>query len=444
MIASTDVNRTHIHMGTVLAVFRNRTLPSAGCHWNYRAKRNALPWEAALSGDVTSALEAKRYSSRLEGFRDLEPEARLQKVSAAVGLEDAARQALRGAGAVPLSLANGMIENVIGTFDIPLGVATNFTINGRDYLIPMAVEEPSIVAGASYMARIARGCGGFSTSSSAPIMRAQVQVISLSDPHGARLRLLARKSDIITAANAKDKVLIALGGGCRDIEVHVFEDTGVGPMVVLHLLVDVRDAMGANTVNTMAETIAPMVEKITGGVVRLRILSNLADLRLARASVRLTTAALETSEFSGERIASGIVEACALAIVDPYRAATHNKGIMNGIDPVVVATGNDWRAVEAGAHAWACRSGRYTSLTRWELDGEGRLVGSLEMPMPLGLVGGATKTHPAARAALAVLGVASANELAEVAVAVGLAQNMAALRALLAISRSSRALPETR
>jgi hydroxymethylglutaryl-CoA reductase len=201
-------------------------------------------------------------------------------------------------------------------------------------------------------------------------------------------------------------------------------------MLVMHLLVDVRDAMGANTVNTMAETVAPLVERVTGGTVRLRILSNLADLRLARATVRLTPDALKTEEFSGERIASGIVEACALAIVDPYRAATHNKGIMNGIDPIVVATGNDWRAIEAGAHAWAARSGRYSALSRWEIGAGGQLVGSLEMPMALGLVGGATKTHPAAQAALRLLGVTSAQELAEVSVAVGLAQNMAALRAL--------------
>lgn len=383
-----------------------------------------------MSAENTPMAAARTYSSRLEGFRDLEPEARLDKVVATAGLDEAARAALRGAGALPLQLANGMIENVIGRFDLPLGVATNFTINGRDYLIPMAVEEPSIVAGASYMARIARDCGGFKTSSSAPIMRAQVQVLGLSDPFGARARVLAAKAEILAAANARDKVLIGLGGGCKDIEVHVFEETGVGPMVVLHLLVDVRDAMGANTVNSMAETIAPLVEAITGGTVRLRILSNLADLRLARATVRLTPEALKTAEYAGERIASGIVEACALAIVDPYRAATHNKGIMNGIDPLVVATGNDWRAVEAGAHAWACRSGRYSSLTRWELDGDGCLVGTIEMPMSLGLVGGATKTHPAARAALALLDVASASELAEIAVALGLAQNMAALRAL--------------
>lgn len=369
-------------------------------------------------------------SSRIEGFRDMAPSERLDKVTAAAGLTPEQRAALNGAGALPMTLANGMIENVIGTFDMPMGVATNFMVNGRDYLIPMAVEEPSIVAGASYMARIARTCGGFITSSSLPVMRAQIQVLNLTDLHGARARLLAHRQEIIAAANERDHVLINLGGGCKDVEVHLFESTPVGPMLVLHLLVDVRDAMGANTVNTMAETIAPLVERMTGGEVRLRILSNLADLRLARATVTLTPEALKTEAFSGERMAKGIVEACALAIVDPYRAATHNKGIMNGIDPIVIATGNDWRAIEAGAHAYASRSGRYSSLSRWELDTAGRLVGTLEMPMALGLVGGATKTHPAARAALALLDVKSATELAEITVAVGLAQNMAALRAL--------------
>lgn len=335
-----------------------------------------------------------------------------------------------GKGGLPLSVANGMIENVFGTFELPIGIATNFTVNGRDYLIPMAVEEPSVVAAASFMARIARDCGGFQTSSMDPIMRAQIQVLGLSDPHGARARVLNERAKIIEAANEKDEVLISLGGGCQDIEVHVFDDTAVGPMMVVHLLVDVRDAMGANTVNTMAETVAPLVENITGGEVRLRILSNYADRRIARAMVRLTPEALATKEYSGERIAQGIVEACAFAMVDPYRAATHNKGIMNGVDPVVVATGNDWRAIEAGAHVWASRSGHYTSLSRWEIDGKGNLVGTLEMPMALGLVGGATKTHPAARAALKILNVESAQELAEVTVAVGLAQNMAALRAL--------------
>jgi len=368
-------------------------------------------------------------SSRLENMRTLSPADRMARVVEAAGL-DAADNAAFAGGGLPLALANGMIENVIGTFELPVGIATNFTINGRDYLVPMAVEEPSVVAAASYMARIARDCGGFETSSTGPIMRAQVQVLEARDPHGARARLLRERDAIIAAANAKDKVLVSLGGGCRDIEVHVFEQTPVGSMLAMHLLVDVRDAMGANTVNTMAEAVAPMVERITGGVVRLRILSNFADLRLARAMVRVTPAALETPDYPGERVARGIVEACAFAIVDPYRAATHNKGIMNGIDPIVVVTGNDWRAIEAGAHAWASRSGRYTALSRWEIGAGGDLVGTLEMPMALGLVGGATRTHPAARAALRILGVESAQELAEVAVAVGLAQNMAALRAL--------------
>ncbi|MET2828633.1 hydroxymethylglutaryl-CoA reductase, degradative [Mesorhizobium shangrilense] len=368
-------------------------------------------------------------NSRIENLRNLSPAERLGRVGDIVSLTDAERNAFAPNG-LPIMLADGMIENVIGTFELPIGVATNFTINGRDYLIPMAVEEPSVVAAASYMARLARKSGGFLTSSTGPIMRAQVQVLQVRDPHGARARILREREAIIAAANVKDKILISLGGGCRDVEVHIFDQTIAGPMVVVHLIVDVRDAMGANTVNTMAEAVAPMIEAITGGVVRLRILSNFADLRIARAMVTVAPETLQTEEYKGDRIARGIVEACALAIVDPYRAATHNKGIMNGIDPIVVATGNDWRAIEAGAHVWASRSGRYTSLSTWELDTKGHLVGTLEMPMALGLVGGATKTHPAARAALKILGVESAQELAEVAVAVGLSQNMGALRAL--------------
>ena len=322
-----------------------------------------------MSNNGQTGHTAKAINARIEGFRDMSPAERLDTVAKAAHLNNEQRTALQGAGVLPMTLANGMIENVIGTFDMPLGVATNFMINGRDYLIPMAVEEPSVVAGASYMARIARNCGGFVTSSTLPIMRAQIQVLNLTDIHGARARLLAHKQEIITAANARDTVLIELGGGCKDIEIHLFESTPVGPMLVLHLLVDVRDAMGANTVNTMAETVAPLVERMAGGDVRLRILSNLADLRLARATVRLTPDALKTDAFSGERMAQGIVEACALAIVDPYRAATHNKGIMNGIDPIVIATGNDWRAIEAGAHAFASRSASLSALwkCRWHL-----------------------------------------------------------------------------
>jgi hydroxymethylglutaryl-CoA reductase len=344
--------------------------------------------------------------SRLPNFRALTPAERLSAIADAAGLTPEERQSLAQPGALGLARADGMIENVIGSFELPLGVAGNFQVNGRDVLVPMAVEEPSVVAAASYMAKLARECGGFETSSTAPLMRAQVQVLGLVDPHGARLALLRERERILALANSRDKVLIELGGGCRDIEVHVFPDTPRGPMIVLHLIVDVRDAMGANTVNTMAEAVAPLVEEIAGGSVRLRILSSGAD------------------------IIEGVLDAYTFAAIDPYRAATHNKGIMNGIDPVIVATGNDWRAVEAGAHAYACRGGRYTSLTHWEKDNSGALVGSIEMPMPVGLVGGATKTHPLARLALKIMDVRSAQELGEVAVAVGLAQNLGALRAL--------------
>lgn len=368
--------------------------------------------------------------SRLPNFRALTPAQRLSAIAQAAALTPDEQQLLAQPGALGLDRADGMIENVIGAFELPLGVAGNFQVNGRDVLVPMAVEEPSVVAAASYMAKLARECGGFETSSTRPLMRAQVQVLGLTDPHGARLALLRERERILTLANSRDKVLIELGGGCQDIDVHVFADTPRGPMIVLHLIVDVRDAMGANTVNTMAEAVAPLVEEITGGSVRLRILSNLADLRLARARVRLTPQVLDTKERSGADIIEGVLDAYTFAAVDPYRAATHNKGIMNGIDPVIVATGNDWRAVEAGAHAYAARSGRYTSLTIWEKDTSGALVGTIEMPMPVGLVGGATKTHPLARLALKIMDVRSAQELGEVAVAVGLAQNLGALRAL--------------
>lgn len=368
--------------------------------------------------------------SRLPNFRALTPAQRLAAIADAAGLTPEERQQLAEPGALGLERADGMIENVIGAFELPLGVAGNFQVNGRDVLVPMAVEEPSVVAAASFMAKLARENGGFETSSTRPLMRAQVQVLGLTDPHGARVALLRERERIVKLANSRDQVLIGLGGGCQDIEAHVFADTPRGPMVVLHLIVDVRDAMGANTVNTMAEAVAPLVEEITGGTVRLRILSNLADLRLSRARVRLTPRTLDTKDRSGAEIIEGVLDAYVFAATDPYRAATHNKGIMNGIDPVIVATGNDWRAVEAGAHAYACRDGRYTSLTHWEKDGSGALVGTLEMPMPVGLVGGATKTHPLARLALKIMAVRSAQELGEIAVAVGLAQNLGALRAL--------------
>lgn len=368
--------------------------------------------------------------SRLPNFRSLSPDERRRVLSEAGFIPADDLDLLARPGALPGTAADGMIENVIGTFELPLAVASNFRINGRDVVVPMAVEEPSIVAAASYMAKLVRQCGGFSTSSTPPLMRSQIQVIGVTDPYGARQAILGARAELIELANSRDKVLVGLGGGCRDLEVHVFPDTPRGPMVVAHLIVDVRDAMGANTVNTMAEAVATRVESITGGSVRLRILSNLADLRLARASLRVTPEVLTTSEYTGERVIEGMLDAYTFAAVDPYRAATHNKGIMNGIDPIVVATGNDWRAVEAGAHAYATRSGRYTSLTTWERARNGDLVGTIEMPMPVGLVGGATRTHPLARVALKILQVSSARELAEIIVAVGLAQNMGAMRAL--------------
>ncbi|WBU56294.1 hydroxymethylglutaryl-CoA reductase, degradative [Paracoccus sediminicola] len=369
-------------------------------------------------------------NSRIANMRAMTPAQRLAAVGDAAGLSPEDRALLQASNALPMQTADGMIENVIGRLELPLGVATNFTINGVDRLIPMAVEEPSVVAAASYMARIARDCGGFHASTTDPVMRAQVQILQIADPHGARQRILAARDELVDAANGRDKVLVGLGGGCRDIEVHVFEKSRRGAMVVVHLLVDVRDAMGANTVNTMAEFLAPRLAELAEGTARLRILSNLADRRLARAWVRVTPQALTTRTMQGAEVIEGILDAQALAEVDPYRAATHNKGIMNGIDPVIVATGNDWRAIEAGAHAFAARDGCYTSLTTWEKDRDGNLIGTLEMPMAVGTVGGATKTHPMAAASLRLAGIGSAAELAEIAVVVGLAQNMAALRAL--------------
>lgn len=368
--------------------------------------------------------------SRLPHFRAMSPSQRWEHIANVCELNAEERALITQPGALPPALADGMIENVIGTFELPVGVASNFQINGKDVLVPLAVEEPSIVAAASYMAKLAREDGGFQTSSTLPLMRAQVQIVGLTDPYGARIALFKARDEILALANSRDKVLISLGGGCKDIEVHVFPHTPRGAMVVMHLIVDVRDAMGANTVNTMAESVSPLLEQLTGGSVRLRILSNLADLRLARARMRLTPQTLATAERSGAEIIEGILDAYTFAAVDPYRAATHNKGIMNGIDPIIVATGNDWRAVEAGAHAYASRNGHYTSLTTWEKDNTGALVGTIELPMPVGLVGGATKTHPLARLALKIMRVTTAQELGEIAAAVGLAQNLGALRAL--------------
>ena len=369
-------------------------------------------------------------SSMIKNMRNLSPQQRLEAVSKALNCNYDLLNDLKGEGSLPLKIADGMIENVVGRFELPLGIATNFLINSKDYLIPMAVEEPSVVAAASHMGKLARTNGGFQAVSDRPIMRGQIQVMDLEDLHASKARILEHKNELISVANEKDKTLVNLGGGCEDLEVHLFKETPAGPMLVVHLLIDVCDAMGANTVNTMAEHIAPLIEKLINGRVRLRILSNLADKRLVTASVKLSASQFDTKNYSGNEVIKGIFEAASFAAVDPYRAATHNKGIMNGIDPIIVVTGNDWRAIEAGAHAFAARDGHYTSLTDWSISNNGDLLGKITLPMAVGLVGGATKTHPTAKAAIEVLGVKTATELGQVIAAVGLAQNLAALRAL--------------
>jgi hydroxymethylglutaryl-CoA reductase len=323
-----------------------------------------------------------------------------------------------------------MIENVIGLHSLPLGIALNFQVNGRDVLVPMTLEEPSVVAGASFMAKLVRLGGGFTATTTDPHMIGQLQVLDLENVHLAQLSLLEHKAELLAEADSVDPVLKKFGGGAHNLEVRVINESPIGPFLVVHLIYDVRDAMGANAVNTACERLAPHIEAITGGRVHLRILSNLADHRLARARCTIPVSELAFDDFSGEKVRDGIIEAWAFAASDPYRAATHNKGIMNGVDAVVIATGNDWRAIEAGAHAYAARSGKYTSLSTWGRDKDGNLVGTLEMPMAVGIVGGATKVHPAAQAAVKLMNVKTASELAEIIVSVGLAQNMAALRAL--------------
>jgi hydroxymethylglutaryl-CoA reductase len=363
-------------------------------------------------------------TSRIEGFYKLPMAERLRIVKAFADLTDEEALALAGLGGIDPSIPDKMVENAVGSFQIPLGIAVNFRINDRDYLIPMAIEEPSVIAAASNAAKMARVKGGFRTSSTPPVMIGQVQLTGIRDPSRAKHEILERKQEIIDLANQQDPMLIKLGGGAKDLEARII-NTQKGPNVIVHLLVDVKDAMGANAVNTMAEAVAPLVENIAGGRVYLRILSNLATHRLARAR-----AVWEKEALGGEEVVDGIVEAYLFADADPYRCATHNKGVMNGIDAVIVATGNDWRAIEAGAHAYAARTGSYKPLTTFEKTPEGDLAGTIELPMAVGLIGGATKVHPTARAAIKLLGVKGAQELGEIVAAVGLAQNLAALRAL--------------
>ena len=363
-------------------------------------------------------------TSRIGGFHKLDVSARIDAVARFSSLDGADKTHLLNTGNLPLELADHMIENFIGTMNIPVGVATNMKINGRDRLIPMATEESSVVAAVCNAARQCYDQGGFSTSMSGTEMIAQIQLTHVSDPQNARIRILEHKEEIRALCDACDAVLVKLGGGFRDLEVRVLDTSG-GAMVITHLIVDTRDAMGANAVNTMAEKIAPEIAAWTGGRTNLRILSNLADRRLARARC-----VWRSADIGGEEVRDAMLAAYQFAEADPYRAATHNKGIMNGISAVVLATGNDTRAVEAGAHAYAARGGHYASLSTWEMTQEGDLVGSIEMPMAVGLVGGATKLHPTAKMALKILDVSTASELAQIIAAVGLAQNFSAMKAL--------------
>lgn len=351
---------------------------------------------------------------------------RLRLVQKLTGLTDEEVKTLSNTGGLPGEVADRMIENVIGGITIPMGIATNFRINGKDYFVPMALEEPSVVAAASNAAKMARVKGGFRVTNTGPVMIGQIQTVEVKDPHRARMDLLIHRDEILAKANEQDPMLVSLGGGAKDLNVRVVPSIK-GPMVIAELIVSTGDAMGANAVNTMAEAVAPIVERVTGGRVYLRIISNLADRRLIRVS-----ATFDKDALGGEEVVDGVIYAYAFAEADPYRCSTHNKGIMNGVIAVAIACGQDIRALEAGAHSYATRQGGYKPLTTWEKSAEGDLVGTLEMPMAVGLVGGAAKTHPAARAAVKILGVKTAIELAEVMGAVGLAQNIGALRALAA------------
>jgi len=363
-------------------------------------------------------------TSRIPGFYKLPIPERVKIVKEFANLSDEDVELLTKASSLDLEIADKMIENVIGTFPMAFGIATNFLINGKDYLVPMVIEESSVVAAASNAAKWCRAGGGITSIATESIMMSQIQLTKVKDPYSAKVKILEHKDELLKIANEQDPILVKLGGGAKDLEVRVI-NSAVGPMVITHLVVDVKDAMGANAVNTMAEAVAPYIEEITGGKVYLRIITNLADKRLVRARCRVPKDVI-----GGEEVVDGVVIAWAFADADPYRAATHNKGIMNGVDAVVIATGNDWRAVEAGAHAYAARFGIYKPLSVWEKDENGDLVGTLEMPLAIGIIGGAVRVHPLAQLSLKILGVKTAKELAEIIGAVGLAQNLAALRAL--------------
>jgi len=364
-------------------------------------------------------------SSRLPGFYERPLPDRLALVAQWASLDASEQAILLGMSGLTAAQADRMVENALGIYALPFGVATNFLINAVDYLVPMVIEEPSVIAAVSHAAKLARAGGGFTASSDEPLMIGQLQILNVDNVYAAAGRLWEARAQVLEAANDPTSSIVKNGGGARDLELHPYPESPVGPMLIVHLLYDVRDAMGANAVNTACERIAPLVESLSGGRVNLRILSNLSDRRRAKAQCHLPVDAI-----GGADVVDRIVEAGAFAEIDPHRAATHNKGILNGMDAVCIATGNDWRALEAGAHAYAAHSGQYSSLTHWTKDADGALRGEIDVPVAVGTVGGATQVHPAAKVALKILGISSARRLAEVMVSVGLAQNLAAIRAL--------------
>jgi hydroxymethylglutaryl-CoA reductase len=361
-------------------------------------------------------------SSTISGFYKLPVEKRLEFVKDFANLDN--EEIKLFSSCLEIGIADRMIENVLGAFEIPLGIAVNFQINGKDYLVPMATEESSVVAAASNAAKIARIKGGFKTECTDPLMIGQIQILHIKDVAESAQKILSKKKEILHLANEQDKILVKFGGGAKDLEVRIL-DSPIGKMIVTHLIVDVRDAMGANAVNTMCEALAPMLEEITGGKVRLKILSNLADRRIVKAK-----AIFDKEKMGGVQVVDAFLESYNLAAIDPYRAATHNKGIMNGIDAVIIATGNDFRAIEAGAHAYASRNGQYTSLSHYYKDKNSDLVGELELPMAIGIIGGVGNIHPKAKLCKKILGIKTAKELGDVVVSLGLAQNFAAVFAL--------------
>ena len=371
-------------------------------------------------------------SSRLKGFYKLSVPERRKLLSDIAGLDEQMVEAWASNGELPEDVADRMIENVIGTYSLPIGVATNFIIDGEHYLIPFVVEEASVVAAASNMAKRCHTKGGFFSDNDEPVMIGQIQIVGCEDPEEARLAILSAEKELVEACNDVDPILVKFGGGCKGVEARIIE-TGSGPMVIVHILVDCRDAMGANAVNTMAETIAPRIEELSSGTVILRIISNLAVHRLAKVRAIFTPEEMSDSgsdREGGSSVIDGVIQAYHFAAADPFRATTHNKGIMNAISPVAIACGQDWRAIESGAHSYASYGREYGSMTHWEKDSEGNLIGSIEIPMAVGLVGGAVRIHPGAQANVALLGLRSANDLAKVMAAAGLAQNLGALRAL--------------